>query len=208
MIHGRLISLSLVRQHQLNELYELLENVANRGAFLPLALEPEPRFRAHFNQTGFWSDDFGRMLIIHHEQIVGSICYSRPTPYSDALELHAIVFDEPQRGKSFMTEAGRLFIGYLFATRKVHRIEARILPDNAASIRLVQKVGFTLEGTLRGASYESGTYKDVLMFSLLRTETDLAKYFKPEAQPPRHDPRPVVPFDAVIAREYGEGVAD
>jgi hypothetical protein len=85
---------------------------------------------------------------------------------------------------------------------------SRVLPDNAASIRLVNRVGFTLEGTLRGASFERGAYKDVLMFSLLRTETDLLDNFKAILPERTREFRPETSFDAVIAREYGESRAD
>jgi len=45
-----------------------------------------------------------------------------------------------------MTEALRLAVLYAFQDLGLHRIEANIIPGNVASIALVQRLGFRLEG--------------------------------------------------------------
>jgi len=170
MITGKLVTLTLVREKHLDELYELTTALDNRGPFVPLTLAAEPRFRAQFKETGFWTDEFGRMLIMHAGQMVGSIWYHRTAPYSDTLELGFAIFREADRGKGFMTEAVRLFTDYLFATRKVHRIEMRVLEANLGSVHVAKKVGFSKEGCLRGAFFQSGEHKDLHLYSLLRTD--------------------------------------
>ena len=59
---------------------------------------------------------------------------------------------------------------YLFATKKQHRIQLVIVPENAASRRIAEKCGFQLEGTARGAFFNDGRNQDVLIYALLRDD--------------------------------------
>lgn len=49
-------------------------------------------------------------------------------------------------GKCFMTEAINLILKYAFKDLKLHRLEANIQPHNKASIAVVKRCGFSLEG--------------------------------------------------------------
>ncbi len=52
----------------------------------------------------------------------------------------------PFAGRGYMTEAIRLMLRYAFRDLKLHRVEANIQPQNAASIALVRRAGFRREG--------------------------------------------------------------
>ena len=56
---------------------------------------------------------------------------------------------EPHAGKGLMTSAVRAVCHFVFDSLHLNRIEAACLPHNAASIRLLEKVGFTREGYAR-----------------------------------------------------------
>lgn len=55
------------------------------------------------------------------------------------------VLREPFRGRGIMTDAVRLVIAHGFERLGLTWIEARVAPDNAASIRLLERVAFRLE---------------------------------------------------------------
>jgi len=63
-----------------------------------------------------------------------------------------------------------LLTRYLFAGKRVDRIQLIIHPDNAASKRVATKCGFTFEGVLRRAWFHAGDFQDVEVWSLLRGE--------------------------------------
>jgi ribosomal-protein-alanine N-acetyltransferase len=52
----------------------------------------------------------------------------------------------PHTGQGYMTDALRLVLREVFITLRLHRIEANIQPDNAASLALVRRCGFQREG--------------------------------------------------------------
>jgi len=49
-------------------------------------------------------------------------------------------------GHGYMTEAIQLMLRHAFVDLKLHRLEANIQPGNVASIALVKRAGFVLEG--------------------------------------------------------------
>ncbi|MFD1992149.1 GNAT family N-acetyltransferase [Paenibacillus nicotianae] len=73
-------------------------------------------------------------------------------------------------GKGIMKEVASCIIQFGFEQMKLNKIEAKIEPDNQASIRLVEKLGFVQEGLLRQHEYEHGAYVDLAIFALLQSE--------------------------------------
>jgi [ribosomal protein S5]-alanine N-acetyltransferase len=53
---------------------------------------------------------------------------------------------EPHTRQGYGTEALRLVLRFAFRELNLHRVEANIQPQNAASIALVKRVGFGMEG--------------------------------------------------------------
>lgn len=76
----------------------------------------------------------------------------------------------PHAGKGLMTRAVQATIGFAFATLRLHRLEASCLPHNAASIRLLERSGFTREGFARAYLRINGTWQDHLLFGLLEND--------------------------------------
>jgi ribosomal-protein-alanine N-acetyltransferase len=53
----------------------------------------------------------------------------------------------------------------------LHRVYAGTIADNHESVRLLERIGFTREGTRREHSWEDdGTFHDSAMYGLLRHE--------------------------------------
>jgi RimJ/RimL family protein N-acetyltransferase len=72
------------------------------------------------------------------------------------------------RGRGAATVAVRLVAGWLFEQLGVQRLELTTSPENGASQRVAERVGFTREGVLRGlqATKDDGR-RDSVMVSLL-----------------------------------------
>ena len=74
---------------------------------------------------------------------------------------------EPYAGRGYMHEALRLVVAQAFGKLKLHRLEASIQPTNSRSIRLVESLGFTLEGTSRRYLKIRGRWRDHQRWALL-----------------------------------------
>ncbi len=75
-----------------------------------------------------------------------------------------------ERGKGYGTEAVQILVDYLFLSRDLVRIQAFTELGNMASQRLLDKVGFKREGTIRKSMFIRGKWKDLLLYSILREE--------------------------------------
>jgi [ribosomal protein S5]-alanine N-acetyltransferase len=54
--------------------------------------------------------------------------------------------EQPYMGQGYMTEGMRLALRHIFMAMRLHRVEANVQPENAASIALVKRSRFRLEG--------------------------------------------------------------
>ena len=78
---------------------------------------------------------------------------------------------KPFAGKGLMTAAVRLIVPHALTTLGLHRVEAACMPSNAASIRLLEKVGFTREGYARRYLCIDGLWQDHLLFAFVRGDS-------------------------------------
>jgi RimJ/RimL family protein N-acetyltransferase len=171
LLIGERIELRPLREADLPAFIDAHLDIRNRGAFFPLGVVSESVLRRRFAENGLWERGEGTLLIwSRDEEIVGHIEFFTPVSYWDAFELSYQLYGERHAGHGYTTEAVQLLVDYLFATKKQHRIHLVIVPGNAASVRVAEKCGFVLEGTVRGAFFNDGRSHDVLLYSLLRTD--------------------------------------
>lgn len=76
----------------------------------------------------------------------------------------------PHWGHGLMGEALTTVLEYGFSRLDLHRVEADLDPRNAASRRLLSRLGFKEEGVLRDRYRVGGEVSDTLWMGLLRPE--------------------------------------
>lgn len=74
------------------------------------------------------------------------------------------------RRNGYMHEALRTCLTWGFENMDLNRIEANVHPDNASSIRSLERLGFRQEGLLRELGYWRGQFHDMYQYSLLRRD--------------------------------------
>jgi ribosomal-protein-alanine N-acetyltransferase len=74
--------------------------------------------------------------------------------------------------QGFMTAAVRVLLPFAFSTLKLHRLEAACIPENAASVRLLEKTGFVREGYAREYLCINGIWQDHLLYAQVRHPED------------------------------------
>ncbi|MGJ8563303.1 MAG: GNAT family N-acetyltransferase [Alphaproteobacteria bacterium] len=77
---------------------------------------------------------------------------------------------EQYSGNGFARAAVREASKFCFESLGLHRLEAAVQPENERSIRLLEAVGFTKEGTARGYLKINGVWADHDMYALLSSD--------------------------------------
>ncbi|WP_189959057.1 GNAT family N-acetyltransferase [Streptomyces alanosinicus] len=78
--------------------------------------------------------------------------------------------DPAMWGHGYATEAARALLQWAFDTLDLNRVQAEADTRNAASGRVLEKIGFVREGTLREDCVVNGEVSDSWVFGLLRRE--------------------------------------
>lgn len=78
--------------------------------------------------------------------------------------------DDAAWGHGYATEAVRAMVQWAFDALDLNRIQAQTDTRNVASARVLEKIGFAREGTLREDCIVNGEVSDSWVFGLLRRE--------------------------------------
>jgi [ribosomal protein S5]-alanine N-acetyltransferase len=70
-------------------------------------------------------------------------------------------------GQGYITAAVRACVRYAFEDLDLHRVEAACQPDNMPSRRVLEKAGFTQEGSARAYLKINGKWRDHLLFGIV-----------------------------------------
>lgn len=132
------------------------------------------KLRARLAQDQFIGAQDGALAIVFQDEIVGKVDWFTSTAWGRAntsacWEIAVGIFAD-YRGQGIGTTAQRLLVDYLFTHYPRHRIQATTAVENIAEQRVLESLGFTLEGTVRQAQWRGGAWHDQLLYSLLRDE--------------------------------------
>ena len=79
-------------------------------------------------------------------------------------------FDDAAWGQGYGTEAARAVLQWAFDTLELNRVQAETDTRNVASTRVLEKLGFVLEGMLREDCVVNGEVSDSWVYGLIRRE--------------------------------------
>ncbi|MEJ2212352.1 MAG: GNAT family protein, partial [Anaerolineae bacterium] len=174
MIEGDRINLQPIREEDWPRFEEWGKSrEALWGAFQRFQMDHVPLLREAYQQTGLLKREGGLLLVESTKdgRVIGFVRYTMlPVPDAD-LPHPEIGFGIPEasaRGQGYATEAVRLLVEYLFAGYPVERVAAFTDDENRPAQRVMEKVGFRREGTLRRAMFRDGQWRDVALYGVLR----------------------------------------
>jgi RimJ/RimL family protein N-acetyltransferase len=173
---GKLTYLRTFWRSDLDLLYNHLCNIESYGQYFPIYITSESQLKRDFEQSGFWSEQNGEILICDlSDHMLGMMYFFKTAPYTDGYEIGYRLFDIAQSGKGLMTEALMLCTYVLFSVWEINRLQLKIEPHNFASRRVAQKCGYSLEGLARGTLKLRDVYHDLEVYSILRSEAPVTQ---------------------------------
>lgn len=117
------------------------------------------------------NSDYYRWAIVDNDsnRCIGQIAFYLVDTKNHFAEIEYCIATDYQN-KGLMTEAVRAVIKFGFEKIGLHKIQISTKEINAPSKRVIEKCGFTYEGTLRDYFYYDGKYIDRLYYSMLFSE--------------------------------------
>jgi len=106
--------------------------------------------------------------ITYDGKVIGSIgIFRRDNIHRLTAEL-GYYLAEPYWNKGIMTEAIRQIAAFAFSNTDIVRIFAQPFAENQASCRVLEKVGFELEGVMRHNAIKNGQLADMKLYALIK----------------------------------------
>lgn len=102
-----------------------------------------------------------------HSKVIGSVAFNNIVEGSFMSCHLGYKLDKNEINEGYMTEAIKEGIKIMFDEFKLHRIEANIMPKNARSLRVVEKLGFYNEGLAYKYLKINGRWEDHIHMVLL-----------------------------------------
>lgn len=103
------------------------------------------------------------------DRLIGTIGIYLPTPDAH-LAMLGYAYDRSVWGRGYATEAALAMLELAFDVLAVRRVWASCDPMNTGSARVLEKVGMTLEGTLRHDMNIRGDLRDSAVWGILERE--------------------------------------
>lgn len=163
-----------IRSYEARDLAALLEHANNRNVSIRLREAfPYPYTRGdakRWLQSVLAQDVETHFAIAEGRDLIGGIGFQ---PQDDVYRKSAEIgywVAEPYWGRGIATAAVRAMTRYAFEHFDMARLYAYVFEGNRASERVLEKVGYTYEGTMRKAVFKENRLLDQKFYSILRHE--------------------------------------
>jgi ribosomal-protein-serine acetyltransferase len=171
------LRLRLLERHHAETLFALTDR--NRDHLRPW-LPWVDGVRSAADSLAFIEDALGQFArgtgyelgIWEGEELVGVVGVHRirsPTDFTADTSI-GYWLDAGHQGRGIMTRAVAAVLDDLFLTRRLHRVEIRVAPENHRSRAIPERLGFRMEGRLREVARYGGGWGDLLIYAILDRE--------------------------------------
>jgi len=106
----------------------------------------------------------------HSNDPIGETGLFRIDYVSRAAIFYIAIYDPRFWSKGYGREATELVLKYSFDILNLNRIQLHVATNNPAGVKIYEKAGFIIEGTLREAMYHNNEYVDFYVMGILRKD--------------------------------------
>lgn len=135
----------------------------------------ESRAYIRFELARYAAGEPASWALMHREtgRVIGSGGFVKVAEAHRKAEIGYVIGRE-HWGQGLMSEAVNAMLAFTFGTLGLYRVEAFCKVENAASARVMEKVGMRFEGVLRAYVWKNGEPRDVKMYAVLAGERPTA----------------------------------
>ena len=109
-------------------------------------------------------------------KMIGTVGFTKIDAPHNCAEI-GYVLNPEYHGEGLGFEAAKRIVEFGFDKLELHRIEAKFMKGNAASVRVMEKLGMTFEGYRRDGMLVKGKYRTIGTCAILEEEY-LSKFMK------------------------------
>ena len=166
----------LLRKITLDDAADIFEYASDPEVSIFMSWEPHQSIQETYDYLAramrrYDEHNPGPWAIVHKRdaKMIGTCSYSSWARAHHCAEV-GYVLNRRYWGQGYMAEAVRAIIAFGFRELGMNRIQARCDVPNIGSARVMEKVGMSFEGVLRQQLFEKGTFRDIKIYSILRSE--------------------------------------
>jgi len=106
------------------------------------------------------------------KEAIGETALVRIDWVSRAAVFYIGIADKENWSKGFGSETTKIMIDYAFNTLNLNRIQLHVAVENTAAVKVYERFGYKIEGTLREAMFHNGEYADFYVMGILRKDLE------------------------------------
>ena len=143
--------------------------------YYPWQDRTEHEVRAFVQRFILWQEEEPRnrfqlaITLADTGELLGNCGIRRPEPGAEQAEL-GYELAPKHWGRGYASEAARAMLGFAFHELGLHRVWGECIAENAASRRVLENLGMSLEGRLRENRWMKGRWWDTLIYGILAQE--------------------------------------
>lgn len=161
----------LLRPYRMADVDDVFANATDPewGRYIQVPSPYTPRHAEEFVARVVLTDpeDNLRWAVVHEGRVAGNVDL---TPGPEGVAELGFAIARPLWGQGLVTEAAKAVLAYGFESLNLVRVFAYAVSTNAASLRVMEKLGMRREGVLRRHRLIRGEYVDDVFCSILREE--------------------------------------
>ena len=166
----------LLRKIRLTDASDMFEYSKNPDVTKYLLWDPHPNVEHTRNYIDYLQDRYrdGKyydwaVILKSSGKMIGTCGFSSISPEHRSAEV-GYVLNPAFRGQGIAGEALSAVLDFAFRKMALNRVEAKCVEENGSSERVMQKVGMTFEGVARSALLVKGEFRNIKIYSMLRSE--------------------------------------
>lgn len=136
----------------------------------------------NFETEKLWFDSYMknrnsnvRLAILDSDVFVGMINLTNINMLNQSAEYSIQIGNSEKQSKGVGTKSTKLILEHAFNNLNLNKVYLTVLVKNERAIKLYDKCGFRIEGTLREEVYKNGKFQDMYIMSILKKEFNQQK---------------------------------